>query len=145
MRKKITPGFWTIYISALRKRTRENSFVEQHTIRRWMVLYTGLKVSFLFFFLVILNPKNPKEAPKSFSFDHSYWSHTTVMSLSLLFSWISPFTFLSISYSLHDRKFFTKWTDTVWIKCLLCLIKEQLIFILNNKIYAKVSFSPFSL
>ncbi|XP_053338534.1 kinesin-like protein KIF1B isoform X4 [Clarias gariepinus] len=25
----------------------------------------------------ILNPKNPKEAPKSFSFDHSYWSHTT--------------------------------------------------------------------
>ncbi|TSR39590.1 Kinesin-like protein KIF1C [Bagarius yarrelli] len=26
----------------------------------------------------ILNPKNPKEAPKSFSFDYSYWSHTTV-------------------------------------------------------------------
>ncbi|XP_017342909.1 kinesin-like protein KIF1B isoform X8 [Ictalurus punctatus] len=26
---------------------------------------------------IILNPKNPKEAPKSFSFDHSYWSHTT--------------------------------------------------------------------
>ncbi|XP_058265515.1 kinesin-like protein KIF1B isoform X5 [Hemibagrus wyckioides] len=25
----------------------------------------------------ILNPKNPKEAPKSFSFDYSYWSHTT--------------------------------------------------------------------
>ncbi|XP_060794382.1 kinesin-like protein KIF1B isoform X2 [Neoarius graeffei] len=25
----------------------------------------------------ILNPKNPKEPPKSFSFDHSYWSHTT--------------------------------------------------------------------
>ncbi|XP_026872100.2 kinesin-like protein KIF1B isoform X3 [Electrophorus electricus] len=26
----------------------------------------------------ILNPKNPKEAPKSFSFDYSYWSHTTL-------------------------------------------------------------------
>ncbi|XP_029435120.1 LOW QUALITY PROTEIN: kinesin-like protein KIF1B [Rhinatrema bivittatum] len=25
----------------------------------------------------IINPKNPKEAPKSFSFDYSYWSHTT--------------------------------------------------------------------
>ncbi|XP_051981035.1 kinesin-like protein KIF1B, partial [Xyrauchen texanus] len=25
----------------------------------------------------ILNPKNPKESPKSFSFDHSYWSHTS--------------------------------------------------------------------
>ncbi|KFO84215.1 Kinesin-like KIF1B [Buceros rhinoceros silvestris] len=25
----------------------------------------------------IINPKNPKEAPKSFSFDHSYWSHTS--------------------------------------------------------------------
>ncbi|XP_034974215.2 kinesin-like protein KIF1B isoform X3 [Zootoca vivipara] len=25
----------------------------------------------------ILNPKNPKEAPKSFSFDYSYWSHTS--------------------------------------------------------------------
>ncbi|XP_045154738.1 kinesin-like protein KIF1B isoform X3 [Echinops telfairi] len=25
----------------------------------------------------IVNPKNPKEAPKSFSFDHSYWSHTS--------------------------------------------------------------------
>ncbi|KAK2825447.1 hypothetical protein Q7C36_019374 [Tachysurus vachellii] len=25
----------------------------------------------------ILNPKNPKETPKSFSFDYSYWSHTT--------------------------------------------------------------------
>uniref|UniRef100_A0A8C9U4Y5 plus-end-directed kinesin ATPase n=1 Tax=Scleropages formosus TaxID=113540 RepID=A0A8C9U4Y5_SCLFO len=25
----------------------------------------------------ILNPKNPKEPPKSFSFDYSYWSHTT--------------------------------------------------------------------
>ena len=26
----------------------------------------------------IINPKNPKEAPKSFSFDYSYWSHTSV-------------------------------------------------------------------
>ncbi|KAG1961169.1 kinesin-like protein KIF1B [Pimephales promelas] len=26
---------------------------------------------------IILNPKNPKEAPKSFSFDYSYWSHTS--------------------------------------------------------------------
>lgn len=26
----------------------------------------------------ILNPKQPKETPKSFSFDYSYWSHTTV-------------------------------------------------------------------
>ncbi|XP_051515414.1 kinesin-like protein KIF1B isoform X4 [Myxocyprinus asiaticus] len=25
----------------------------------------------------ILNPKNPKESPKSFSFDYSYWSHTS--------------------------------------------------------------------
>ncbi|XP_032614767.1 kinesin-like protein KIF1B isoform X8 [Hylobates moloch] len=25
----------------------------------------------------IINPKNPKEAPKSFSFDYSYWSHTS--------------------------------------------------------------------
>ncbi|XP_069097285.1 kinesin-like protein KIF1B isoform X3 [Pleurodeles waltl] len=25
----------------------------------------------------IINPKNPKEPPKSFSFDYSYWSHTT--------------------------------------------------------------------
>ncbi|XP_062467103.1 kinesin-like protein KIF1A isoform X25 [Pezoporus occidentalis] len=25
----------------------------------------------------ILNPKQPKETPKSFSFDYSYWSHTT--------------------------------------------------------------------
>ncbi|XP_062397701.1 kinesin-like protein KIF1B isoform X4 [Sardina pilchardus] len=25
----------------------------------------------------IQNPKNPKEAPKSFNFDYSYWSHTT--------------------------------------------------------------------
>ncbi|XP_006766803.1 PREDICTED: kinesin-like protein KIF1B isoform X14 [Myotis davidii] len=25
----------------------------------------------------IVNPKNPKEAPKSFSFDYSYWSHTS--------------------------------------------------------------------
>ncbi|XP_025018973.1 kinesin-like protein KIF1B isoform X16 [Python bivittatus] len=25
----------------------------------------------------ILNPKNPKETPKSFSFDYSYWSHTS--------------------------------------------------------------------
>ncbi|XP_051961210.1 kinesin-like protein KIF1B isoform X4 [Xyrauchen texanus] len=26
---------------------------------------------------IILNPKNPKESPKSFSFDYSYWSHTS--------------------------------------------------------------------
>uniref|UniRef100_W5MIA6 plus-end-directed kinesin ATPase n=1 Tax=Lepisosteus oculatus TaxID=7918 RepID=W5MIA6_LEPOC len=26
----------------------------------------------------ILNPKNPKESPKSFSFDYSYWSHTSI-------------------------------------------------------------------
>uniref|UniRef100_A0A8C5KQZ6 Kinesin family member 1B n=1 Tax=Jaculus jaculus TaxID=51337 RepID=A0A8C5KQZ6_JACJA len=26
----------------------------------------------------IINPKNPKEAPKSFSFDYSYWSHTSL-------------------------------------------------------------------
>ncbi|XP_041061741.1 kinesin-like protein KIF1B isoform X7 [Carcharodon carcharias] len=25
----------------------------------------------------IINPKNPKESPKTFSFDHSYWSHTS--------------------------------------------------------------------
>ncbi|XP_072101238.1 kinesin-like protein KIF1B isoform X4 [Mobula birostris] len=25
----------------------------------------------------IVNPKNPKESPKTFSFDHSYWSHTS--------------------------------------------------------------------
>ncbi|XP_059805992.1 kinesin-like protein KIF1A isoform X4 [Hypanus sabinus] len=27
--------------------------------------------------LSIVNPKQPKEAPKSFNFDYSYWSHTT--------------------------------------------------------------------
>uniref|UniRef100_A0A4W5LLQ6 Kinesin family member 1B n=1 Tax=Hucho hucho TaxID=62062 RepID=A0A4W5LLQ6_9TELE len=27
---------------------------------------------------IISNPKNPKDPAKSFSFDHSYWSHTTV-------------------------------------------------------------------
>uniref|UniRef100_A0A4W3H9B6 Kinesin family member 1B n=1 Tax=Callorhinchus milii TaxID=7868 RepID=A0A4W3H9B6_CALMI len=26
---------------------------------------------------IILNPKNPKDSPKSFSFDYSYWSHTS--------------------------------------------------------------------
>lgn len=26
----------------------------------------------------IVNPKQPKEVPKSFNFDYSYWSHTTV-------------------------------------------------------------------
>lgn len=26
----------------------------------------------------IVNPKQPKETPKSFSFDYSYWSHTSV-------------------------------------------------------------------
>lgn len=26
----------------------------------------------------IVNPKQPKEVPKSFSFDYSYWSHTSV-------------------------------------------------------------------
>lgn len=26
----------------------------------------------------IINPKQPKETPKSFSFDYSYWSHTSV-------------------------------------------------------------------
>ncbi|XP_069039769.1 kinesin-like protein KIF1B isoform X4 [Lepisosteus oculatus] len=26
----------------------------------------------------IVNPKNPKESPKSFSFDYSYWSHTSI-------------------------------------------------------------------
>lgn len=25
----------------------------------------------------IFNPKNPKDSPKTFSFDHSYWSHTS--------------------------------------------------------------------
>uniref|UniRef100_A0A8C8VLU4 Kinesin motor domain-containing protein n=1 Tax=Pelusios castaneus TaxID=367368 RepID=A0A8C8VLU4_9SAUR len=34
----------------------------------------------------IVNPKQPKETPKSFSFDYSYWSHTTV-SVNLLF-WV---------------------------------------------------------
>uniref|UniRef100_A0A8I5TZ63 plus-end-directed kinesin ATPase n=1 Tax=Pongo abelii TaxID=9601 RepID=A0A8I5TZ63_PONAB len=29
------------------------------------------------YLLSIINPKNPKEAPKSFSFDYSYWSHTS--------------------------------------------------------------------
>lgn len=28
----------------------------------------------------IVNPKQPKETPKSFSFDYSYWSHTSVRS-----------------------------------------------------------------
>ena len=28
--------------------------------------------------LAIVNPKQPKETPKSFSFDYSYWSHTSV-------------------------------------------------------------------
>ncbi|KAL8187586.1 UNVERIFIED_CONTAM: hypothetical protein K2H54_051488, partial [Gekko kuhli] len=28
-------------------------------------------------FIAIINPKQPKETPKSFSFDYSYWSHTT--------------------------------------------------------------------
>lgn len=32
--------------------------------------------------LGIINPKNPKEAPKSFSFDYSYWSHTSVRMLT---------------------------------------------------------------
>uniref|UniRef100_H9GTH2 Kinesin family member 1B n=1 Tax=Anolis carolinensis TaxID=28377 RepID=H9GTH2_ANOCA len=31
----------------------------------------------------ILNPKNPKEPPKSFSFDYSYWSHTSVRAYCL--------------------------------------------------------------
>ncbi|KAG8505567.1 Kinesin-like protein KIF1B, partial [Galemys pyrenaicus] len=33
--------------------------------------------SFEIFVSSIINPKNPKEAPKSFSFDYSYWSHTS--------------------------------------------------------------------
>lgn len=36
--------------------------------------------------LGIINPKNPKEAPKSFSFDYSYWSHTSVSVLTELCS-----------------------------------------------------------
>uniref|UniRef100_A0A6Q8PH56 plus-end-directed kinesin ATPase n=1 Tax=Homo sapiens TaxID=9606 RepID=A0A6Q8PH56_HUMAN len=31
----------------------------------------------------IVNPKQPKETPKSFSFDYSYWSHTSVSPLGL--------------------------------------------------------------
>lgn len=34
----------------------------------------------------IVNPKQPKETPKSFSFDYSYWSHTSV-SPGLGFRW----------------------------------------------------------
>lgn len=29
----------------------------------------------------IVNPKQSKDAPKSFTFDYSYWSHTSVRSL----------------------------------------------------------------
>uniref|UniRef100_A0A803T3U3 Kinesin family member 1B n=1 Tax=Anolis carolinensis TaxID=28377 RepID=A0A803T3U3_ANOCA len=36
----------------------------------------------------ILNPKNPKEPPKSFSFDYSYWSHTSVRAYCLALSFV---------------------------------------------------------
>lgn len=31
----------------------------------------------------IINPKQSKDAPKSFTFDYSYWSHTSVRWLGL--------------------------------------------------------------
>ena len=31
-----------------------------------------------FAFSAIINPKQSKDAPKSFTFDYSYWSHTSV-------------------------------------------------------------------
>lgn len=31
-----------------------------------------------FVFSAIINPKQSKDAPKSFTFDYSYWSHTSV-------------------------------------------------------------------
>lgn len=39
-----------------------------------------LSTTLLILFLptAILNPKAPKEPAKTFSFDYSYWSHTTV-------------------------------------------------------------------
>ena len=40
--------------------------------------YHGWPHAPICFPLAILNPKQPKETPKSFSFDYSYWSHTTV-------------------------------------------------------------------
>lgn len=36
-----------------------------------------LIILYYFVFLAILNPKQPKEN-KSFNFDYSYWSHTSV-------------------------------------------------------------------
>lgn len=43
-----------------------------------MLLSVKLAKSLNFIPVGIINPKNPKEAPKSFSFDYSYWSHTSV-------------------------------------------------------------------
>lgn len=38
-----------------------------------------LDCGFSFFvFAAIINPKQSKDAPKSFTFDYSYWSHTSV-------------------------------------------------------------------
>lgn len=37
----------------------------------------------LFVFSAIINPKQSKDAPKSFTFDYSYWSHTSVRLLGL--------------------------------------------------------------
>uniref|UniRef100_A0A3P9C4I2 Kinesin motor domain-containing protein n=1 Tax=Maylandia zebra TaxID=106582 RepID=A0A3P9C4I2_9CICH len=34
----------------------------------------------------ISNPKQPKDGAKNFTFDYSYWSHTTVKTLSLSLS-----------------------------------------------------------
>lgn len=39
--------------------------------------------SLLSVFSAIINPKQSKDAPKSFTFDYSYWSHTSVRLLGL--------------------------------------------------------------
>lgn len=38
----------------------------------------GLLVFSLLALSAIINPKQSKDAPKSFTFDYSYWSHTSV-------------------------------------------------------------------
>lgn len=37
--------------------------------------------TYLLSILGVLNPKTPSEEAKTFSFDHSYWSHTGVRTL----------------------------------------------------------------
>ena len=53
-------------------------------VNAYLCLLTPVKQEvshvFCFFPTAISNPKFPKEPAKNFSFDYSYWSHTTVSS-----------------------------------------------------------------